>query len=86
MPKTVLTSIGWLGALLCTLGYLLVSAKMISAESLAFQLLNIFGGFCLSVTAIDASDLPNAAANLLWMFIGIFTLGRLFWNRRASKQ
>jgi hypothetical protein len=48
--------------------------------------LNIFGGFCLSVTAIEASDLPNAAANLLWMLIGLVTLGRLFWNRGTSKQ
>jgi uncharacterized protein with PQ loop repeat len=86
MPKTVSMSIGWLGAVLCTLGYLLVSIKVIRAESLAFQLLNIFGGFCLSVTAIEASDLPNAAANLLWMLIGLVTLGRLFWNRGTSKQ
>jgi hypothetical protein len=77
-------SIGWLGAILCTLGYLLISAKIVRSESVVFQLLNIFGGFCLSTTAIEASDLPNAAANLLWMLIGIFALGRLFWNRYTS--
>lgn len=86
MPKTILISIGWLGVILCTIGYLLVSTKLIRAESVAFQLLNIVGGFCLSVIALEASDLPNAVANLLWMLIGIFTLGRLFWTNRASKQ
>ena len=76
MKQIILTSIGWLGVILCTLGYLLLSLKVIKAESRTFQLLNIIGGLCLVATAIDNSDMPNAVANLLWMFIGVFALGR----------
>jgi lipid-A-disaccharide synthase-like uncharacterized protein len=74
-------SIGWLGVVLCTLGYLLLSLEKIKAGSRIFQALNILGGFCLATTAINAHDLPNAAANVLWMFIGIYTLGRQLRKR-----
>ncbi|RZM28629.1 MAG: hypothetical protein EOO88_08155 [Pedobacter sp.] len=86
MPKILLTSIGWLGVVLCTLGYLLLSMKIIRAESWIFQLLNIFGGLCLTITALDTSDLPNAAANMLWMFIGVFALGRHLRSRGAGRD
>jgi hypothetical protein len=76
MKQMILASIGWLGVVLCTVGYLLLSMKVITAESRIFQLLNILGGLCLVATAVDSDDLPNAVANLLWMFIGVYALGR----------
>jgi len=86
MAEIIITSIGWLGVILCTLGYLLLSTNKITAESLSFQLLNIVGGLCLVATAINTHDLPNAAANLLWMFIGIYALRRQFKIKKASKK
>ena len=76
MRQIILTSVGWLGVILCTVGYLLLSTKVIKAESRSFQLLNILGGLCLVATAVDSNDMPNAVANLLWMFIGVYALGR----------
>jgi hypothetical protein len=76
MKQMILASIGWLGVILCTAGYLLLSMKVIKAESRSFQLLNIIGGLCLVATAVDSNDMPNAVANLLWMFIGVYALGR----------
>ncbi|TCD01351.1 CBU_0592 family membrane protein [Pedobacter psychroterrae] len=76
MFSILINIIGWLGVVLCTLGYLLLSMKVIKAESLSFQMLNITGGFCLVATALETRDLPNAAANVLWMFIGLYALGR----------
>lgn len=46
-----------------------------------FQMLNILGGLCLATTAVNSQDLPNAAANVLWMFIGMYALGRQLRNR-----
>jgi len=66
---------------LCTIGYLLLSMKAIKAESWAFQAFNIVGGLCLSATAVNSQDIPNAAANLLWMFIGVYALGQRLRNR-----
>jgi len=76
MFQIIITGIGWLGVVLCTLGYLLLSTKVISAESRIFQLLNIVGGLCLVTIAFENEDWPNAMANLLWMFIGVYALGR----------
>lgn len=81
MMSLIIQIIGWLGVILCTLGYLLLSTNVIKAESLSFQLLNIIGGLCLVATALETRDLPNAAANLLWMFIGIFALSRQLRSR-----
>ncbi|HMI03516.1 MAG TPA: hypothetical protein VK541_13585 [Pedobacter sp.] len=87
MFSILINTIGWLGVILCTLGYLLLSMKVIKAESLSFQLLNIIGGLCLVATALETRDLPNAAANLLWMFIGVYALGRHLRNRnKVSKD
>ena len=76
MKQMILASIGWLGVVLCTVGYLFLSMNIITAESRVFQLLNILGGLCLVATAVDSDDMPNAVANLLWMFIGVYALGR----------
>ena len=80
-----MTSIGWLGVILCTAGYLLLSLKVIKAESRGFQLLNILGGLCLVATAVDSNDMPNAVANLLWMFIGVYALGRQLRTQGAAR-
>jgi len=86
MTNLLMPVIGWSGVVFCTLGYLLLSLKTIRADSLPFQLLNIAGGLCLAVTAVDTHDLPNAAANILWMSIGLYALSRQFSRRQNSTQ
>jgi hypothetical protein len=83
--QIILASIGWLGVILCTVGYLLLSTKMIKAESRSFQLLNIMGGLCLAATAIDNDDMPNVVVNLLWMFIGVYAFGRQLRTQSAAR-
>jgi lipid-A-disaccharide synthase-like uncharacterized protein len=78
----ILIIIGWLGVVLCTIGYLLLSMKVIAAERRLFQFFNIIGGLCLVITAVYSNDLPNVVANLLWMFIGVYALGRQIRNKR----
>jgi lipid-A-disaccharide synthase-like uncharacterized protein len=80
----LITSIGWIGVVLCTLGYLLLSTKTLKAEHFGFQLLNIIGGLCLVTTAVFSNDMPNVVANLLWMFIGIYALGRQLRTQRST--
>lgn len=83
--EIVLVSLGWLGVVCCTAAYLLLSMKIITAESLSFQLLNIIGGLFLVATAVDTSDMPNVVANLLWMFIGIYALVRQMRGMRGER-
>lgn len=86
MLQTLFTCIGWLGVIFCTLGYFLLSIKVLTAESRSFQLLNIIGGLCLVTIALESNDLPNAVANLLWMFIGLYALGRQFKSQRNPSK
>ncbi|WP_449592161.1 CBU_0592 family membrane protein [Pedobacter foliorum] len=86
MLQIIISSIGWLGVILCTLGYLLLSVKVVTPDSLSFQLLNIVGGLCLVTTALETNDLPNAMANLLWMFIGLYALGRRLRTQNAIRK
>ncbi|WP_199141242.1 CBU_0592 family membrane protein [Pedobacter sp. ASV12] len=86
MQEIIFTSIGWLGVVLCTIGYLLLSMGIIQAESVSFQLFNILGALCLVTIALHSNDLPNAVANLLWMFIGLYALRRWLKNQQASKK
>lgn len=83
--KLAISIIGWSGVLFCTLGYLLLSIKIIKEDSLSFQLLNVIGGLCLTVTAFETRDLPNAAANILWMVIGLYALSRQFRKRESQE-
>jgi lipid-A-disaccharide synthase-like uncharacterized protein len=82
----LVTSIGWLGVVLCTLGYLLLSTRKLKSEHLMFQLFNIIGGLCLVITAIFTNDMPNVVANLLWMSIGVYALGRRLRLDRSTRN
>lgn len=86
MHNIVFASIGWLGVVLCTAGYFLLTIGKIKAESVVFQLFNVVGSLCLVATALDTSDLPNAVANLLWMFIGLYALRRWIKTQNATKK
>lgn len=67
MMNLMMSIIGWSGVIFCTLVYLFLSMKLTRADSLAFQVLNVLGGLCLAITALDIHDLPNAAVNVLWI-------------------
>ncbi|WP_410478429.1 CBU_0592 family membrane protein [Pedobacter nyackensis] len=76
MQEIIISGIGWLGVILCTGGYFLLSIKVLTAESRIFQLINVMGGLCLVTIALENSDMPNVMANLLWTFIGVYGLTR----------
>jgi hypothetical protein len=78
--------IGWSGVFFCTMGYLLLSMKFIAADSILFQTFNIVGGLCLSFIALETNDLPNAAANILWMSIGLYALASRFRKSRTERS
>ncbi|WP_293785384.1 hypothetical protein [uncultured Pedobacter sp.] len=76
--KVAMSIIGWSGVVFCTLAYLFLSMKLIRSDSFSFQALNILGGLCLAITALNTNDLPNAVANVLWMSIGLYALSKQF--------
>lgn len=71
--------IGWIGAFLYIIAYLLISIKKLKADHLTFQLLNISGGVCLVVNSLHQSDYPSVFTNGVWAAIGVFAI---YYNAR----
>jgi hypothetical protein len=65
---------GWAGAVLILGSYALLSLGKLRAESLTYQLMNVFGAAGFVVNSGWYGALPSAAMNLVWMGIGIYAL------------
>ncbi len=70
--------IGWIGALLFIVAYLLLSLGKLRADRVPYQLMNIVGGLCLVVNSLDTGDFPSVLTNMIWAGIGLFAI---YFNR-----
>lgn len=73
----LIEAVGWIGAGLILLAYLLVSAGRLSGQSALFQGLNIVGAAGFVVNSGWHGAIPSTALNLVWMAIGLWTLWRI---------
>lgn len=78
MVMSIQEIIGWIGALLFIIAYLLLSVGKLRADRLPYQLMNIVGGLCLVVNSFDTRDYPSVLTNLIWAGIGVFAI---YFNR-----
>jgi hypothetical protein len=72
--KVAVEVVGWAGAALILGAYALLSAGKLRAESLTYQLMNVFGAAGFMVNSGWNGALPSAALNLIWMGIGLYAL------------
>jgi hypothetical protein len=75
--------VGWAGALLILLAYLLVTTGRLTGQSLAFQWMNLFGAAGFVINGWWHGALPSTALNVVWMLIAAVALWGL-WKRRGS--
>ncbi len=68
--------VGWLGASAVLSSYALLSARRMSSQSSAYQLLNVVGAVGLLLNAAWNGAVPSAAVNVLWLGIGVHALWR----------
>lgn len=66
--------IGWTGALLYTLAYLLLSIGRLRPDKWPYQTMNILGGLCLVINSSQTHDYPSVLTNIVWIGIGTFAL------------
>ena len=69
--------IGWYGVLAILLAYLLLSLDVITAHSLAYQLLNLTGALGIIIEALSKKDMQPAVLNIVWACIAIVVLIQL---------
>ncbi|WP_423602827.1 CBU_0592 family membrane protein [Sphingomonas sp. MS122] len=73
--------IGWAGAVLVLGAYGLVSAKRLEGDSVAYQLMNVFGAVGMLINTYVRGALPSAAVNLIWIGIGLHVLLKVRMRR-----
>lgn len=75
--------IGWAGALLILLAYVLVTLGRLTGRSLLFQVMNLLGAAGIAVNGWWHGALPSATLNIVWM---LFAAGALWtlWKRKGS--
>jgi len=76
--------VGWAGALLILLGYLLITAGKLTGSSLLYQAMNIVGAAGFAINGWWHRALPSAALNIVWMLIGVIASWRILSKRGSS--
>jgi hypothetical protein len=75
--------VGWIGASLILLAYLLLSAGRLTGQSLLYQGMNVVGAAGFVVNGWWHGALPSAALNVLWLMIGAFASVRILRRQRS---
>ncbi|MFL6729978.1 MAG: hypothetical protein ACJ8E3_01015 [Sphingomicrobium sp.] len=75
--------VGWGGAVLILLAYLLLSAGRLTGQSLTYQLMNVVGAAGFIVNGWWHRAIPSAALNVIWLLIGAIATWRIM-NKRGS--
>jgi hypothetical protein len=76
--------VGWTGALLILLAYLLLSAGKLTGQSPLYQWMNVFGGAGFVVNGWWHGALPSAVLNVIWVIIGAVALWQIRARRRSA--
>ena len=74
--------VGWAGAILLLLAYLLLSTGKLAAQSLTYQAMNVIGAAGFVINGWWHGALPSAALNVLWLMIGLFASIRILQRRK----
>jgi len=77
--------IGFMGTVLVLLAYLLLSTKRIQSDSVSYQGLNLVGAALLIIYAVVLTAWANVLLNVVWGFIAIFALVKLYVAVRKKK-
>jgi hypothetical protein len=78
--------VGWAGAALLLLAYLLLSAGKLTGQSLVYQGMNVVGAAGFVINGWWHGALPSAALNVLWLMIGAFASIRIYKKRGYERS
>jgi hypothetical protein len=81
MNEFVVDVLGWVGTVLYLVAYALISSRKVEGDSLLYQGMNIIAGFLLVANTFYWKAYPSLALNVVWIGIGLFTLGRRRYSR-----
>ena len=85
LTRWLVEIVGWGGAALILLAYLLLSAGRMTGQSLAYQAMNVVGAMGFVINGWWHQALPSATLNVLWLMIGLFASIRILKRRRPAR-
>jgi hypothetical protein len=77
-------AVGWVGAALILLAYLLLSMGRLTGQSALYQWMNVVGAAGFVVNGWWHGALPSTALNIVWMLIGGVALWGIIAKRKSS--
>jgi hypothetical protein len=77
-------AVGWAGAILILLGYLLITAGKLTGKSLLYQAMNVLGAAGFAINGWWHRALPSTALNVVWLLIGVVASWRILKTRGSS--
>ncbi|HVI45582.1 MAG TPA: hypothetical protein VM802_11955 [Chitinophaga sp.] len=80
MDTSIAAAVGWTGAILYIVAYLLLSTGKLKADTIIYHVLNILGALGLIFNAFVQKDPPNIIVNLVWLAIAMFAI----YDKRAK--
>jgi hypothetical protein len=78
--------VGWTGASLILLAYLLLSAGKLTGQSIVYQGMNVVGAAGFIVNGWWHGAIPSAVLNVIWMLIGGIALWRIAGRRKIGAE
>ncbi len=64
-----LANVGWGGAGMIVLAYMLLSNEKLTAKSFDYQFLNLFGAFLVGISSWVTKNWPSVVLQIVWMGI-----------------
>lgn len=74
---SVVNTLGWYGVLAILAAYALLSFKVIDADSLPYQLLNLTGAIGIMIVAATKKDTQPVVLNVVWALVALVAIIRL---------
>jgi hypothetical protein len=75
--------VGWAGAVLILLAYLLLSVGRLTGQSLTYQGMTVLGAAGFVINGWWHGALPSAVLNVLWLLIGAVASLRILGRRKG---
>ena len=85
MTEIAVEVVGWAGATLILLAYLLLSAGRLTGQSPLYQWMNVVGAAGFVVNGWWHGAKPSAVLNVIWFLIGVIALWRISARLRAEQ-
>lgn len=74
----IIEVIGWTGAVIILLAYFLLTHHDLTSRSRVYQWMNFVGSVFVGINAFYYRAYPSFVINVIWLFIAIYGLSRIF--------